>query len=170
MRTRTGRGLSAESAVAQGIPESLNLDRAKGQCGSTCLIPFGTQPWHASMFRGTGSLGSLSILRIAGAHGAEPHAGFWVLLGGPKVPPRRVLKTGNERRISTRIAIMVRRRKDNNHLSFNPTFHRRHFCGSVICTLGACDSRAEPVPPRAPSGLPAGTRVFLFHALLSLPP
>ena len=61
------------------------------------------------MFRGTGSLGSLSILRIAGAHGAEPHAGFWVLLGGPKVPPRRVLKTGNERKISTRIASMVRK-------------------------------------------------------------
>ena len=82
---------------------------ARGRCGSTRLMLFGAQPWHASMFRGTGSLGSLSILRIAGVHGAEHHAGFWVLLGGPKVPPRRVLRKSIRRRISTRIAIMVRR-------------------------------------------------------------
>ena len=39
-----------------------------------------------------------------GHMGAGPHAGFWVLLGGPKVPPRRVLRKRTVRRIRTRIA------------------------------------------------------------------
>ena len=34
MRARTGRGLSAASAVPLGIPDSLNLDRVAGLGGS----------------------------------------------------------------------------------------------------------------------------------------
>ena len=74
--------------------------------------------------------------------------------GRSKVPPRAaVTENCIVRKVSISVASMVRKAH-----SLNPTFHRRHFCGSVICTFGACDSRAEPVPPRAPSGLPAGIR------------
>ena len=70
--------------------------------------------WHSAMARFNVQEDWQSGVAMCSADsrghmGAGPRAGFWVLLGGPKVPPRRVLKTGNERRISTRIAIMVRK-------------------------------------------------------------
>ena len=79
------------------------LFQCRGRCDSTRLIPFAAQPCHAPMFSDRAVEGHRVWFGVPGYRGRAP-SGFWVLLGGPKVPPRRVLKTGNERRISTRIA------------------------------------------------------------------
>ena len=58
----------------------------------------GRMPRHWTMFRSPCHPGTPSVPRTAGVQGQRPLAGFWALLGGPKVPPRRVLRQRRGRR------------------------------------------------------------------------
>ena len=121
-----------------------------GACGPPLFAPrLGTL--QCSVIEQSGVAASGSGCR---GHGAAPRAGFWVLLGGPKVPPRAaVLRMRIRRRTSTRVARNGRRPETRRYgSSLNPTF--------LLEKKGAVDGTKENLagdrspctPPSAPQG------------------
>ena len=110
--------------------------------------------WDRTVFAprpGTGQCSVIVQSRVAACgsgcrgHGAEPRAGFWVLLGGPKVPPRRVPEARLRRKNGTRIA-------SNERGTIPPSFafgkihlplHKGGFgtTGSIVILRSASDVR-----------------------------
>ena len=111
----------------KGKKRIATLFQCRGRCDSTRLLMFITQPCHAPMFSDRAVEGRRFWFGVPGYRGRAP-SGFWVLLGGPKVPPRAaVLRKRTGRRTGTRIAIMVRKAKQQQESAFQPhlSFQRK---------------------------------------------
>ena len=92
-------------------------------------FPFG-MPRHLAMFKRPCHPGSPGLPRAAGVQGQSPLAGFWALLGGPKVPPRRVLPPGAGRGIRSphRVLRAFTPLAFPANLCYNPLYRNQSGC------------------------------------------
>ena len=108
------RGFAAPPPFTQGRLWNGARDDRGGALGMTGWGACGTPLFAPRPSTQQCSVIEQSGVAVSGSgcrgHGAAPRAGFWVLLGGPKVPPRAaVLRKRIRRGTSTRFASMVRR-------------------------------------------------------------
>jgi len=122
---------------------------------------FATQLWHASMFSERAVEGRRFRFGVPGYRGRAP-SGFWVLLGGPKVPPRAaVLRKRTRRRIGIRIArngrttiTSVLWKFSQPHLSLKrkvPLTVPKKPCGGPVPLHPPSAAQGDCGPPNAPS-------------------
>ena len=108
-------------------------------------FPLGGKAYCLPLFapcQGTGQCSVSGQSRVAASgsgcrgHGAEPRAGFWVLLGGPKVPPRAaVLRMRIGRSGGIRFARNVRKTTPPSACGSHLPLHRGGF-GTVLRMTG----------------------------------